>query len=253
MNRYILGEYKRIVLGELGTTEETNQEPVEENSSDDEDDVNIVLEPSSYVGGDSSTGDSKGLFVGGTTRHWQRPGYSSSAEGALGASAYSRGGVDLSLVPKPPADFPGANVDYSVFENEIDSLEEKPWREKGAELSDYFNYGFTEDTWREYCRRQQMMRLYSQSLMPIRTLDSGGSLHNNNLDYEPSRKVARGQNRRFPSPYTTTLKNNFTDSKFSIEGRDSFSSDYLRHSKSEQTEGDDVILTLTKPSASEDS
>ncbi|EME29686.1 Pre-mRNA 3'-end-processing factor FIP1 [Galdieria sulphuraria] len=226
-------------------------------SSSDEDDVNIVLEPSStYYGGDTSTGDSKGLFVGGTTtRHWQRPGYSSTAEGGIvgsGVSAYSRGGVDLSLVPKPPTDFPGAHVDYSVFENEIDSLEEKPWREKGAELSDYFNYGFTEDTWREYCRRQQMMRLYSQSLMPIRTLDSGGPLHNIDSPNEPSRKVPRGQQNRRLTPAYSTLRNNF-DSKFYSDGNESFSSDYVRYSRPEQTDGDDVILTLTKPTSVDES
>uniref|UniRef100_A0A6B2EDJ7 Putative polyadenylation factor i complex subunit fip1 n=1 Tax=Phlebotomus kandelakii TaxID=1109342 RepID=A0A6B2EDJ7_9DIPT len=41
----------------------------------------------------------------------------------------------------------------------IDSLEEKPWRMPGADITDYFNYGFNEDTWRSYCERQKKMRL----------------------------------------------------------------------------------------------
>ncbi|GJQ13230.1 hypothetical protein GpartN1_g5021.t1 [Galdieria partita] len=251
----IYGDYEQPVQdnqGESSSNGETKHDDFAQNSeasSSDDDDVNIVLEPSSaYYGGDTSASDSKGgLFVGGAaTRHWQRPGYSSSAEGVVGsgASAYSRGGIDLSLVPKPPADFPGAHIDYSVFENEIDSLEEKPWREKGAELSDYFNYGFTEDTWREYCRRQQMMRLYSQSLMPIRTLDSSGPFPHVDSSSEPSRKVPRGQNRRMASVYSSS-RNNFA--KFSYDGNEAFSSDNLRYSRPEQTDGDDVILTLTKP------
>lgn len=37
----------------------------------------------------------------------------------------------------------------------LDSLEEKPWRKPGADITDYFNYGFNEDTWRAYCERQK--------------------------------------------------------------------------------------------------
>lgn len=37
----------------------------------------------------------------------------------------------------------------------LDSLEDKPWRKPGADITDYFNYGFNEDTWRAYCERQK--------------------------------------------------------------------------------------------------
>lgn len=37
----------------------------------------------------------------------------------------------------------------------VDSLEDKPWRKPGADITDYFNYGFNEDTWRAYCERQK--------------------------------------------------------------------------------------------------
>ena len=29
----------------------------------------------------------------------------------------------------------------------------------GADLSDYFNYGFNEDTWKTYCEKQKRMRI----------------------------------------------------------------------------------------------
>lgn len=29
----------------------------------------------------------------------------------------------------------------------------------GADITDYFNYGFTEDTWKQYCEKQRRMRL----------------------------------------------------------------------------------------------
>lgn len=37
----------------------------------------------------------------------------------------------------------------------LDSLEDKPWRKPGADITDYFNYGFNEDTWKAYCERQK--------------------------------------------------------------------------------------------------
>ncbi|KAK9730092.1 Fip1 motif [Popillia japonica] len=44
-------------------------------------------------------------------------------------------------------------------EYNLDSLEEKPWRKPGADITDYFNYGFNEDTWRAYCERQKRLRV----------------------------------------------------------------------------------------------
>ena len=37
-------------------------------------------------------------------------------------------------------------------------LKEKPWRQPGANLADYFNYGFNEYTWMEYLNRQEKLR-----------------------------------------------------------------------------------------------
>jgi len=42
---------------------------------------------------------------------------------------------------------------------DLESLEEKPWRKPGADITDYFNYGFTEDTWSAYCDRQKTLRV----------------------------------------------------------------------------------------------
>ncbi|KYN20732.1 Pre-mRNA 3'-end-processing factor FIP1 [Trachymyrmex cornetzi] len=45
-----------------------------------------------------------------------------------------------------------------AHEFNLDQLEDKPWRQPGADITDYFNYGFNEDTWRAYCERQKRMR-----------------------------------------------------------------------------------------------
>ncbi|CAM9522192.1 unnamed protein product, partial [Chrysoparadoxa australica] len=42
----------------------------------------------------------------------------------------------------------------TAFDINIDELEDWPWRRMGADLSDYFNYGFTEDTWYLYSLKQ---------------------------------------------------------------------------------------------------
>ncbi|KAM7539890.1 hypothetical protein Aperf_G00000032338 [Anoplocephala perfoliata] len=36
--------------------------------------------------------------------------------------------------------------------------EDKPWKRPGADITDYFNYGFTEDTWMQYCEKQKIIR-----------------------------------------------------------------------------------------------
>nr|XP_015207209.1 PREDICTED: pre-mRNA 3'-end-processing factor FIP1-like isoform X1 [Lepisosteus oculatus] len=46
-----------------------------------------------------------------------------------------------------------------ALEADPDSFEDKPWRKPGADLSDYFNYGFNEDTWKAYCEKQRRLQL----------------------------------------------------------------------------------------------
>ncbi|XP_060917601.1 pre-mRNA 3'-end-processing factor FIP1 isoform X2 [Labrus mixtus] len=60
-------------------------------------------------------------------------------------------GVDL--------DAPGNINGVPVLEADMESFEEKPWRKPGADLSDYFNYGFNEDTWKAYCEKQKRLRM----------------------------------------------------------------------------------------------
>ncbi|KAL3205948.1 hypothetical protein MRX96_040536 [Rhipicephalus microplus] len=54
----------------------------------------------------------------------------------------------------------------SIYEFNIESLEDKPWRKPGADITDYFNYGFNEDTWKVYCDRQRKLR--SDNNVPIK-------------------------------------------------------------------------------------
>ena len=43
------------------------------------------------------------------------------------------------------------------FDVDFPSESSKPWRKPGADVTDYFNYGFDEFTWASYCLKQQTM------------------------------------------------------------------------------------------------
>lgn len=51
-----------------------------------------------------------------------------------------------------------------AYEFAIENIEDKPWRKPGADITDYFNYGFNEETWRAYCERQKKMRIHESGV-----------------------------------------------------------------------------------------
>jgi len=64
------------------------------------------------------------------------------------------------------------NQQKSVYDIDIDALEEKPWRKAGADITDYFNYGFTEETWKSYCQKQVQLRLEQSMQGKIKVYES---------------------------------------------------------------------------------
>ncbi|CAI5450901.1 unnamed protein product [Caenorhabditis angaria] len=48
--------------------------------------------------------------------------------------------------------------DKTIYDIDLAQMEDKPWRKPGADITDYFNYGFTEDTFNIYCERQKKLR-----------------------------------------------------------------------------------------------
>ncbi|KAF5900538.1 pre-mRNA 3'-end-processing factor FIP1 isoform X2, partial [Clarias magur] len=57
-----------------------------------------------------------------------------------------------------------------------DEVDEKPWRKPGADLSDYFNYGFNEDSWKVYCDKQRRLRM-SLEFMNLGSSDQSTGSH----------------------------------------------------------------------------
>lgn len=55
---------------------------------------------------------------------------------------------------------PGLINDVPTYDYDIQELkdDEKPWRKPGADITDYFNYGFNEETWIGYCMKQKRLR-----------------------------------------------------------------------------------------------
>ncbi|VDK71068.1 unnamed protein product [Litomosoides sigmodontis] len=45
-----------------------------------------------------------------------------------------------------------------IYDLDLAQMEERPWRKPGADITDYFNYGFCEETWNMYCERQRKLR-----------------------------------------------------------------------------------------------
>lgn len=41
----------------------------------------------------------------------------------------------------------------TIFEVDIDGFEEKPWKYPGVDVSDFFNFGLNEESWKDYCKQ----------------------------------------------------------------------------------------------------
>ncbi|KAM9449398.1 pre-mRNA 3'-end-processing factor FIP1 isoform 3-T3 [Clarias gariepinus] len=127
----------------VATQEEAqgDNEDSESDSDDDDDDVRVTI-------GDIKTGAPQYTTYGATPVNLNIKTGGSRPYGAVGAKVK---GVDL--------DAPGSINGVPVLEVDMESFEEKPWRKPGADLSDYFNYGFNEETWKAYCEKQKRLRM----------------------------------------------------------------------------------------------
>lgn len=73
---------------------------------------------------------------------------------------------DASLLPPVRASASAPHIDpaetgtysgLSIFEVDLQNLSDKNWRRPGADVSDWFNYGFDEISWEAYCVRKRDM------------------------------------------------------------------------------------------------
>eukprot|EP00924_Labyrinthula_sp_SR-Ha-C_P016502 snap_masked-scaffold_6-processed-gene-5.33-mRNA-1 protein AED:0.39 eAED:0.39 QI:0/-1/0/1/-1/1/1/0/178 len=56
---------------------------------------------------------------------------------------------------------------HTPFEIDLsDNNEDRPWRRVGASIDDFFNYGFTEHTWRHYAAQQVALQMKKLNFRP---------------------------------------------------------------------------------------
>ena len=145
--------------------EKQNFEEDDEEDDDDDDDINVKVVISDIVNKPYSTQQSTGSVNNGANNaanllNRQKPGQLTAQSttsivptaGAAAALKVPTKGVDL--------DAPGLINDAPTFEYDLQEVkdEDKPWRKPGADITDYFNYGFTEESWIGYCMKQKRIR-----------------------------------------------------------------------------------------------
>ncbi|XP_004984604.2 FIP1[III]-like protein [Setaria italica] len=52
----------------------------------------------------------------------------------------------------------------TIFDIDIEALQQKPWRQQGVDLTDYFNFNLDEEGWRKYWCSMKQLRLGTRSL-----------------------------------------------------------------------------------------
>ncbi|KAJ3024908.1 UNVERIFIED_CONTAM: cleavage polyadenylation factor subunit fip1 [Siphonaria sp. JEL0065] len=127
-----------FLKGGGGATLEEGEEDYEEDSDED---IEIVMDTEPKPAAQPiniKTGDGAAAATAGAT-----------GTTAAGAAAKS-GAFDINLV--------GQVDGKDLFDLELDSIEDKPWRKPGADITDYFNFGFNEASWRAYCTKQKSLR-----------------------------------------------------------------------------------------------
>ncbi|KAE9601736.1 putative pre-mRNA polyadenylation factor Fip1 [Lupinus albus] len=69
----------------------------------------------------------------------------------------------------------------TIFEVDIDNFEDKPWKYPGIDVSVFFNFDLNEDSWKDYCKQLEQLRLESTMQSKIRVYESG----RREQDYDP--------------------------------------------------------------------
>ncbi|KAJ2617780.1 cleavage polyadenylation factor subunit fip1 [Coemansia sp. RSA 1365] len=125
----------------------------DEGDSSDEDDLVVILEPGGAAAGAQVT-DSADLtksLGGGDNANGQIT-TNDTNEKVNTQELLSTNASHMDILSVPLLN----NLD--LYTIDIDMLEEKPWRQPGADITDYFNFGFSEEAWKLYCVKQQDVR-----------------------------------------------------------------------------------------------
>ncbi|KAI4344261.1 hypothetical protein L6164_011508 [Bauhinia variegata] len=95
----------------------------------------------------------------------------------------------------------------TIFDVDIDGFEEKPWKYPGVDPSDFFNFGLNEESWKDYCKQLEQLRLESTMQSKIRVYESGRTEQGYDPDLPPELAAATGI-RDVPVENTNSVKSN---------------------------------------------
>lgn len=139
-----------------------------------------------------------------------------SSESAL-ASTLSAANLDAAATTID-IDKIGKHKDTPITELDLDQLQSKPWRLPGADITDYFNFGFNEYTWIKYCSKQDSKRSInaSQTAAALSSLLSSTTCDTNtgipgagagaiNPGFPNSMHIASGLGLPQPPPFPMTM------------------------------------------------
>uniref|UniRef100_A0ACD5X7Z6 Uncharacterized protein n=1 Tax=Avena sativa TaxID=4498 RepID=A0ACD5X7Z6_AVESA len=115
------------------------------------------------------------------------------------------GGLDFTLPPHK-----------AIYEIDIETFEEKPWKYPGADISDFFNFGIDEEKWKDYCKQIDQQRLESTMQSRIRVYESGRSEQDYDPDLPPELAAATGHH-DISADNRNKVDNGHTD--FTAQGR----------------------------------
>ncbi|XP_074281246.1 FIP1[V]-like protein isoform X2 [Silene latifolia] len=82
----------------------------------------------------------------------------------------------------------------SIFDVDIDIFEEKPWKYPGADVSNYFNFNLNAESWKDYCKQLEQLRLESTMQSKIRVYESGRTEQEYDPDLPPELAAATAMN-----------------------------------------------------------
>ncbi|KAL2971423.1 hypothetical protein AAZX31_15G195400 [Glycine max] len=80
----------------------------------------------------------------------------------------------------------------TIFDVDIENFEEKPWQYPNIDTSDFFNFGLNEESWKDYCKQLEQLRLESTMQSKIRVYESGRTEQEYDPDLPPELAAATG-------------------------------------------------------------
>ncbi|KAK4790239.1 hypothetical protein SAY86_017543 [Trapa natans] len=92
----------------------------------------------------------------------------------------------------------GGGLDFTlpshktIFEVDIDSFEEKPWKYPGIDSTEFFNFGLDEESWKDYCKQLGQRRFETAPQSRIRVYESVRTEKEFDPDMPPELAAATG-------------------------------------------------------------